>query len=398
MHTKVKNLTLNYNGHALDPLWVIIDSEYSAPVLPLLFSTYLSTHGVIFESRELTNETSRKRLRSLVEREISDSTIRSYLYCLGQFLDYLDQFKEKHQTLGMHASSAVNEKFVNHYLNQVMANNLDSIQSLNNHRSALGAYFNWLAYMEICSRLNLRIYRKTRQMMAAKSKKQHYIQYVSRYWRTLLLNNCTTLAEKLMIRMGFEVGLRTSELLGLRVSEESDLENMFEQLDNPDYDDKDQFSYWLEGRYTKGGASRWIYFDRFLLEDMKRYFKTERQWLTDKTGSKDSSLFLRVAPRFMGTGIGREQASRVFRKRSDTAGLDPLLTFHDLRHTFATELFHSELKASQGRETRSESAALIVVAERLGHAFGKDGNAPATTTRYIRMRIQMLEMEEVRYG
>jgi integrase len=106
-------------------------------------------------------------------------------------------------------------------------------------------------------------------------------------------------------------------------------------------------------------------------------------------------LFLRTDSRFIGTGIGSEQASRVFRKRSNSAGLNPLITFHDLRHTFATELFHAELAGSDGRETRSESAALIVVAQRLGHAFGKDGHAPSTTTRYIRMRMQMFEMEDV---
>lgn len=398
MSAQVEKLSIFYHGHALDPLWVIIDQESSPPVLPLLFTTHLALHGIVYESREFTDETSRKRIRSLVDREISDNTIRSYVYCLGQFLSYLDHCREHHQTPGMHASSSCSERFVNHYLNQVMASSLDSYQSLNNHRAALMAYFNWLAYMEICPRLDLRIYRKTRQAMAEKSSKQHYIQYVSRYWRTTLLNTCESLAEKLMMRMGFEVGLRTSELMGLRVSGKANLIDLFQQLDNKDYDHVDQFRYWLDGRYTKGGKSRWIYFQRFLLEDLKRYFETERQWLIDVTGSKDYSFFLRTDRRYKGTGIGEEQASRVFRKRANAAGLNPLLTFHDLRHTFATELFHAELAGPDGRETRSESAALIVVAQRLGHSFGKDGNAPATTTRYIRMRIQMLEMEEVRYG
>jgi integrase len=157
----------------------------------------------------------------------------------------------------------------------------------------------------------------------------------------------------------------------------------------------DQFRYYLEGRYAKGAKSRWIYFDRLLLQDMKRYLETERQWLINQTSRKDPSLFLRTDQRYAGTGIGEEQASRVFRKRADAAGLNALLTFHDLRHTFATELFHAELTAPNGRETRSESAALIVVAQRLGHAIGRDGHAPAVTTKYIRMRMQMLEMEEM---
>jgi len=63
------------------------------------------------------------------------------------------------------------------------------------------------------------------------------------------------------------------------------------------------------------------------------------------------------------------------------------LSYHDLRHTFATELYHSELIDSEGHETHSESAALIVVSERLGH------KGTATTKRYIRLKQQMFIIE-----
>ncbi|MEY8243327.1 MAG: site-specific integrase, partial [Gammaproteobacteria bacterium] len=339
--------------------------------------------------------TSRKRIKSLQERDVSDNTIRSYVYNLAQFLTYLEHCKVTHQTPGMHASSACSDKFVNHYINQVLASNLDSSSSLNNHRSALIAYFNWLDYMEITPKLDLHIYRKTRQIMAERSEKKHYIQYISKYWRMKLLNTCKTLGEKLMMRMGFEVGLRTSELMGLRVSGKHSLNDLFEKLKSTDFNHVERFNYWLQGRYTKGGKSRWIYFERDWLIDMKRYFETERKWLVNQSGHQDSSFFLRTDQRFFGTGVGEEQASRVFRKRADEAGLNPLLTFHDLRHTFATELFYEEIAGPDGRETRSESAALIVVAQRLGHAFGRDGQAPAVTTRYIRMQLQMQELEEL---
>lgn len=127
---------------------------------------------------------------------------------------------------------------------------------------------------------------------------------------------------------------------------------------------------------------------------MKRYFNTEREWLIAETRGSDSNLFLRNDQRFRGTGIGPQHGSNVFRKRARDAGLNVQLSFHDLRHTFATELFHAELEGSDGRETRSESAALIVVSQRLGHEIGRDGYAPPVTTRYIRMRLQMVELEE----
>lgn len=398
MPTRVEKLTLNYQGHLLDPLWVILDQQSSPPILPLIFLTHLSRHGVVYRAREIADESSRRRISSLVEVEVSDNTIRSYVYSLAKFFSYLEDCSAHQQTPGMHASSACSARFINHYLNQILANELDSSKSLDTNRSALIAYYNWLTYMEVSPRIDLRIDRKTRQLMAKKSKKQHYIQYLSRYHRTKLLNACETLAEKLMMRMGLEVGLRTAELMGLRVSGKNSLLTLFQQLENNDFGHVNQFRYWLDGRYTKGSKSRWIYFDRFLLLDMKRYFETERQWLIDQTGSKDTSFFLRTDQRFIGTGIGEEQGSRVFTRRVKSAGLNSFLHFHDLRHTFATELFHAELAGSDGRETRSESAALIVVAQRLGHAIGRDGHATRTTTVYIRMRLQLLEMEEMLNG
>lgn len=398
MTAQVKHLTdFEYGDHVLDSLWVILDDQSSPPILPLLYTTYLSQYGMVYEAEELSDKTSHKRLSHLKARDISDSTIRTYTYNLAQFLSYLEHCKIIHQTPGMHASATCSEKFVNHYINQVLATNLDSSSSLNNHQSALVAYFNWLDYMEIVPKLDLHINRKTRQVMAERSEKQHYIQYVSKYWRMKLLNSCKTLGEKLMMRMGFEVGLRTSELMGLQISGQYSLFILFEQLDNPDFNHTERFKYWLQGKYTKGGSSRWVYFNRTLLIDMKRFYNSERNWQAKQTDHQDTSLFLRTDQRYAGTSIGPEQATRVFRKRADEAGLNPLLSFHDLRHTFATELFHEEVAGPDGRETRSESAALIVVAQRLGHAFGKDGQAPAVTTRYIRMRLQMLELEDFNY-
>ena len=399
MSARVVKLTgLKYRDTYFDTLWVILDQHSSPPILPLMYTTQLSRFGVVYDAKELSVETARKRIKSLEPREVSDSTIRAYVYCLAKFFTYLEHCKETHQTPGMHASSSCSEKFVNHYLNHVLAQNLDSSLSLNTHRSALMSYFTWLAFMEIRPSLNLRIYRKTRQAMAEKSIKQNYIQYVSKFWRFALLNACETLAEKLMMRMGYEVGLRTSELRGLRVSGKNNLSKLFTQLSDRDCDHINYFRYWLEGRYTKGSKSRWIYFDRNLLIDMKRYFDTERQWLIDETGRDDNSFFLRTDQRFKGTEIGEEQASRIFRKRAEQAGLNSELSFHDLRHTFATELFQAEIEGPDGRETRSESAALIAVSQRLGHKIGKDGNAPPVTTRYIRMRLQMMELEDAEHG
>lgn len=392
MHTIVKKFeNYQYQGVPLDPLWVIFNKRWKPPLIPLLFTTFLARFNTVFEIQIFSNSEQRRRTEfRLIEREIKEKTVRSYVYNLAQFLNYLQEQHTIHDTPDMHSATSCSERFVNHYLNEVLANRLDASRSLGAHCSALTAFFNFCHYMEFGPRMSLRLARKTRQEMAHRNLKPNYIQYVTHDSRRKLLIHCRTLAEKLMMRLGFEVGLRTSELMGLRTR---DLAQLFSQLDAPELAHVERFKYWLKGRYTKGGKSRWIYFDRELLSDMQRYFKSERQRIVDRTKSTDQSFFLRTDANGVGRGISAEQGSNVFRRRADSAGLPPQLSFHDLRHTFATELFHEEQAGLDGRETRSESAALIVVAQRLGHAFTRDGHAPSVTTRYIRMRLQMLELE-----
>lgn len=388
---KLANFT--YGTKTFDFLYVITDENGSPPILPLLYSTYLSSYGVTFGYREVTEVKSQKKFGLLDKHEVSNATIRSYIYKLAKFLNYLETCRLNHGTPGMHASTNCSEKFVNHYLNYELPQSVDSYHSLDVHCAALTAYFNWLDHFDLCPRLNLKINRVTRQEVAAHSRVRAYIQYVPRYARHKLVNACETLSEKLIMRLGFEVGLRTSEVAALRVLGDGKLLDLFLMLNDNRYSHYDYFKYYLEGKFTKGGKSRWIYFERDLLNDMKRYYETERKCLLDNKKKPTDYFLLRRDNGFQGQGIGKEHASRIFRKRAKQAKLNELLHFHDLRHTFATELFHSELMANDGRETRSESAALITVAQRLGHAFNRDGRPPETTVRYIRMRIHLMEME-----
>ncbi len=392
MHSIVRKFeNYKYRGVSLDTFWVIFNERWKPPLVPLLFTTFLARFNAVFEIRTFSNSESRRSIIfELVEKEIGRETTRSYVYCLAQFLSYLEECHQAKNTPDMHSSTSCSERFVNHYLNEVLAHRLGAAGSLGTHCAALTAFFNFCHYMDFTERMNLRVARKTRQRVAEKGTKQHYIQYVPRDSRRALLTHCRTLAEKLVMRMGFEVGLRTSELKGLKAAK---LQVLFNKLGDQESAHLDRFSYWLEGRYTKGGKSRWIYLDRELLSNMHRYYKSERQWIVDQTDSTDDTFFLRTDTSGIGKGISAEHGTNVFRKRAKTAGLNPRYSFHDLRHTFATELFHEELADPDGRETRSESAALIVVAQRLGHAFSRDGNAPAVTTRYVRMRLQMIELE-----
>lgn len=396
MFTKVKKIRdFAYRSITFESLFMISDQNGCLPILPLLYTTHLSRFGIVYSFTEFSDPLTYKRFSGFIEKMITESTITAYVYSLSIFLDYLERCKKIHNTPGMHSSSLCSEKFVNNYLNSFLPEQFAASRSIQTHQAALTAYFNWLHYIGLIQRIDLKISRKTRQYIAEKSQKPNHIQYISRFHFARLLNNCETLGEKLIFRMGYEVGLRTSEVAALRVGSTKKLVQLFKMLEDPDCDHLEQFSYLLEGKYTKGGKSRWIFFGRELLQDMYRYFQFERKQLLQREKKESDCFFIRRDRRFAGTGIGVEHASRVFRKTANKIGLNALLTFHDLRHTFATILFHSEIATHPGRETRSESAALIVVAQRLGHAFTNSGHAPATTTRYIRMHLQMLEMENI---
>ncbi|MDR7088583.1 tyrosine-type recombinase/integrase [Cellvibrio fibrivorans] len=392
MPAKVQKLPVfKYKQIVLEPLYIIFDSHGSVPVLPLLYSFHLSRFGYTYHVDRVLNEDGALSNR-LVTKDISEKTIRTYIYKLSHFLRYLEKFQPS-PIKDMHGSSACNEKLVNNYLNDYLPEETKSPGSMNTHLAALTSYFNWLSSIGLAPLLNLRIYRKTQQKVNELGSTEHYIKYVTEEGRLRLLNSCGTLGDKLMMRMGFEVGLRTSEVSALRVKGPGQIHELFQKMSDPRYKNRELFRYKLEGRYTKRGKSRSIYFDRELLNDMKRYFDSERKTLVTGTKQDPDVFFLRRDKRFAGTAIGPEQASRVFNRAKLLAGLNKHLCFHDLRHTFATLLFHEEISGSEGRETRSESAALIVVAQRLGHSFTRDGQAPATTTRYIRMRIEMLQLE-----
>jgi integrase len=126
---------------------------------------------------------------------------------------------------------------------------------------------------------------------------------------------------------------------------------------------------------------------------MKQYFDNERLIVESKSGIISDSLLLRLDRAGYGLPIGKKQGTNTFADlRKLFTHINETLSYHDLRHTFATELYHLELLDAEGQETRSESAALIAVSERLGHADTK------TTQVYIRLRKQMLMIEEVNHG
>lgn len=392
------------DGIHIEKLSLFLDSEKNLIVLPFLWSLHMCNTGTVYKwvkvgslSKYQTKKPSNSQ-QILENHSISDNTISNYLGHIFKFLKYIDESNKEKNTPSVHRTELLNTSFINNYLNNVLPKTLHSINSLNAHQAAINSYLTFIFEMEIKDVIPIKMHRATRQKMAEADTRLKKINYVSKSERSQLLKACNNYRDKLILRLGYEVGLRTSELCGLLLRKTNEklqpsrkgLLSLFFDLNTKPT--QMSFQYLLEGKFTKRGKSRFIYFSRELLEDMKQYFENERLIIEKQSGVITDSLLLRLDQIGFGTPITKKQGTNTFAElRKLFPHMNETLSYHDLRHTFATELYHLELLDAEGLETRSESAALIAVSQRLGHADTK------TTQKYIRLRVQMLMIEGVNH-
>ncbi|WP_152025206.1 site-specific integrase [Congregibacter litoralis] len=334
---------------------------------------------------------------------MSRDTAQSYQNHLFRFLRYVENnhLSGEQGFPCVHNAHEIQASKVREYVNRVLPGELAS-SSLHAHAAALKAYFTFIDRVGIRESFAIEVERRARQAAASNEDSQHYLQYVARDHRTILLQKCSSLRDVLILRMGFEVGLRARENCGLflegsKRSRKDSLLRVFSELDDSNFSGVNQFEYLLRAK-TKGGKSRLIYFSRSLVTAMRAYYLGERQTVAKNSNvyPEPDEFFLNNDSRFAGHPISDRLASDRFSTyKKLVPHLDPLLGYHDLRHTFATELYHQSLLDRHGNETRSQSAALLIVAQRLGHALGRDGRPGEVTTRYIRLKDAMLAIEDI---
>ena len=386
----LRNVTIA--GESFDKLYVIQDDNGAVIFLPLLWTIHACKTTSVFGWHIVrTGESPKEIFKS---RTASENTIDNYVGHVFKLLQYVNDLHKSKGTPSVHDTHQINSRFLNDYLNEVLPNQLGSASSLTAHQSGISAYFNFLFSLRIKDPLKTTIPRKTFQKIAEKNTKGHKIKYISRSDRSALLRACNSQRDRLILRMGYEVGLRASENTGLLLEKHNakfethlGLLDLFEELDSRPT--KQRFKYFLNGKYCKGEKSRNIYFDRELLTDLRHYYLNERKWTMDQVKEPCETLFVKTDEEGRGQSIAMGAASDIFTDaRKKCPWMNLALGYHDLRHVFATELYHQELLARSGHETNSESAAMIVVKERLGHA------SSTNTELYIRMQIQMLAIEE----
>ncbi|MBO7928057.1 tyrosine-type recombinase/integrase [Pseudoalteromonas sp. K222D] len=384
-------------GNYFETLTVFLDSNGNIIIIPLLYTIYLESVGEIIRCKEYEKEG--ELYRELYEDSISESSISQYIGHIFNFFQYIENLHIINEAPDVHHSHLIQVSLVNKYLNSHLPKRLTTT-SLSVHQASIKSYFNFLSKLGLIIPMNIKISRKAKKQAFDNNRSQTKINYVSTEERAALLHRCKTKRDRLLLRMGFEVGLRTSENTGLLLQYNGNKDGYLLALFKDSLDSKkchlEKFRYMLQGKYTKGGKSRWIFLSRPLLEAMRDYYLTERAIvLSDaKDKSDPDTLFLNADPGCKGEPIKENRATDVFDKYRDMIDwMDNELSYHDLRHTFATELYYYELINSEGGETRSQSSALITVAQRLGHALGKDGRPTPVTTRYIRLKEVMLDIE-----
>lgn len=387
-------------GHYYDELQIIMDNYGVIVITTLVYVAYLQRIGGVFAINKYDQNGC--VISKFESNFVSQQTIRTYINVLYRFMLYLNKLNNHSEPTKdlVHHLYLLDTSTINHYLNKILPQTL-SMQSLTTHCSGLKSFYNFLSYIGLCAPHEFQISRSARKQASQNDKSDDCIQYISSVNRYELLNYCTTQRDRLILRLGFEVGLRTSELCGLILWSEKGkgefLLDLFAKLKDPYQAHKAQFGYTLLAQYTKRSKTRTIYFSRELLSALNNYHLTERLEILTKISSPHTSepaqLLLRTDNRGFGEPIGFRQGSVVFSKYRKLMHLNPELGFHCLRHTFGTELYHSELLDNAGHETRSQSAALLAVAMRLGHSLGRNGLPQEVTTRYIRLREKMLEIE-----
>jgi site-specific recombinase XerD len=392
---KVKLENYEYHNCQIPDLEVFIDDEGAVVHLILLYSIHLIRTNDVYS---IVRREEQSGFSTFLESsQVGDSTITTYIACLFRFCKYISQCKE---LPSMHRIYEIESLDINAYLNEVLPLEL-SVESLELHLSALTSFFNFLTFFGIKAPCYLYLSSDARKTASDLHGKEMKINYVTLNERFELMKLCTSKRDRLLMKMGTEVGLRASENRGILLSSKGEekgyLQDLFRQLKSDEFEHRQEFSYYLPGKYAKGGVGRFLFFKRELLNQMKKYYDSEREAILLGMGIKrieSEHLFINEKGKNKGKCISRRFASDRYSIYADQIpGLAGNTGYHDLRHTFATQLYHDELLDQNGAETRSESAALLVVAERLGHKMNKDGRPSSVTTRYIRLRTIMLTAE-----
>lgn len=375
---------LEIAGRHFERLDVLVHSDGSLALLPTLFSIFCFSRSISLVKRDVRNEFHSKKIyrqTEVVEQHLAFSSCVAYVARVFDFIKHFESLRQDNADINKN-------KFMNLYLNEVLASRVTNKKTLFLAKSALASYRLFLFNLSIGDIPNFTFDREVLAALNSSTIVHSASDYVSREERSIIKQACRNERDRLIIRCGYVLGLRTSENRALMLNEQRikgrmrpGLLSLFEQLKHTD---KAIFIYTINGIYTKYKKSRDIYIPRNLLEDLYSYYQSERKTFIDKHQIDSPNwLFIRYDPHGNGKQIAQRHATNIFKQALEDSCLKGSpLSYHKLRHTFATEYYASLVRKEDGKGC-SEATALFHVAKRLGHA------KPLTTGRYIRLMEDM---------
>jgi len=383
-----------------------IDCDDIPVIFPTLFSMSMNKNGSICEQKKVVSKDTDEIEAIIKEREISQSTINLYESVLLQFLHYAEQQSKLDSKLpNVHMHTHATSEFINTYLNNYLILEQEKgIHTVNQAISVLTSYYIYLSNFKITDTKNLYIYPKLRKITQKNVKRNRAYSYIQKSTRTMMLLECKTLRDELLLRFGYETGLRTLENTSLFLNDftyakkpEKGFLSLFGELKQ---ESKEVFEYLLtitKARRSEGSPARKIYIPRALLEKCHEYYLTERP------ESKSNSLFVSYEKNRSGNAITDKLATRIFgevrdRLLSSSVDNDIILheenSYHHLRHTFGTEKFHELCRGIPHHAITEGHAVVTEIARLMGHKINKKEHAQEVTMRYIRSVDFMLTAEK----
>jgi integrase/recombinase XerD len=256
----------------------------------------------------------------LIDRTLSENTIRSYEFDMQSFFNFLN--KEKREI------KAVNKSDLQHYLAYLYDLGFRAT-TVSRHLSTIRAFYDYLLIEGL-------IKASPCELLESPKLPKNLPVVLNLEEVTQLLDSCTDetandIRNKAMIELLYASGMRVSELLDLNL-EDLYLEMGFIRC------------------MGKGAKERIVLIGDVAIKAIEDYLREARQTLL-KAHKQTDALFLNR----LGTRMSRQGFWKILKQQARTAGIIKEISPHKLRHSFATHLIEN-------------GADLRIVQELLGHA------------------------------
>lgn len=260
------------------------------------------------DSNNLTRLIEDYKAYIMLEKNLSRSTLRDYLFILKAYVSFLSSNR-----LSLCRSSTYS------YLQSLEDRKLEN-STIQLHVTVLNGFFRFINLYD-----NLIDHHFQQRVKIPDILSLSEIEYIIHLAKSVGANHYRKLLNGCIVEFLYATGIRISELINLRIS---------------DYYEKEKYSK-ITG---KGDKERFVLLNNSAIEKVKEYYELRKH-----VGKKD---YLFVTDN--GTKLYERYIYSLFKELNVISGLKKTFTPHTIRHSFATHLLE-------------QGADLIVVRDLLGH-------------------------------